>query len=172
MSQVRPHGPRDHARPHQVRPKKEAGAAGPTTADATIAGTSAGVTDRPPAKVKRGAARAQSEPSDAPRPNLTASRGNPVAVGRVAANRVAQFPSQVGGLIGMLGHWDLGDLDERDRQRITRALFHERARFAPFARRFAALMTMSVLIAVMGLLADSTAVVIGAMLVIMFVCSG
>ena len=165
MSQVRPHGPRDHARPHQVRPKKEAGAAGPTTADATIAGTSAGVTDRPPAKVKRGAARAQSEPSDAPRPNLTASSGNPVAVGRVAATRVAQFPSQVGGLIGMLGRWDLGDLDERDRQRITRALFHERARFAPFARRFAALMTMSVLIAVMGLLADSTAVVIGAMLV-------
>ena len=70
-----------------------------------------------------------------------------------------------GGIIGLLGRWDLGDLTDIDRERISRALFHEGHRFGPFARRFAALMTMSVLIAVMGLLADSTAVVIGAMLV-------
>lgn len=70
-----------------------------------------------------------------------------------------------GGLLGLIGRWDPGDLNDTDRARITAALFHEGARFAPFARRFAALMTMSVLIAVMGLLADSTAVVIGAMLV-------
>ncbi|MGI9622124.1 MAG: DUF389 domain-containing protein [Acidimicrobiales bacterium] len=70
-----------------------------------------------------------------------------------------------GGLLGILGRWDLGDLDDSDRERISRSLFHEGARLGPFARRFAALMTMSVLIAVMGLLADSTAVVIGAMLV-------
>jgi len=69
------------------------------------------------------------------------------------------------GIIGILGRWDLGDLSEIDRERISAALFHEGPRFGPFARRFAALMTMSVLIAVMGLLADSTAVVIGAMLV-------
>lgn len=69
------------------------------------------------------------------------------------------------GLIGLIGRWDPGDLNDRDRHRITMSLFHEGDRFGPFARRFAALMTMSVLIAVMGLLADSTAVVIGAMLV-------
>ena len=70
-----------------------------------------------------------------------------------------------GGIVGLLGRWDLGDLTDHDRDRITRSLFHEGVRFGPFARRFAALMTLSVLIAVMGLLADSTAVVIGAMLV-------
>ncbi len=74
-------------------------------------------------------------------------------------------PSAGTGIIGVLGRWDLGDLSELDRDRISSALFHEGSRFGPFARRFAALMTMSVLIAVMGLLADSTAVVIGAMLV-------
>lgn len=65
----------------------------------------------------------------------------------------------------MLGRAELGQLSDGDRERIMRDLFHEGHRFGRFARRFAALMTMSVLIAVMGLLADSTAVVIGAMLV-------
>ena len=68
-------------------------------------------------------------------------------------------------IISMLGRADLGHLSDEDRDRILRGLFHEGHRFPRFARRFAALMTMSVLIAVMGLLADSTAVVIGAMLV-------
>jgi uncharacterized hydrophobic protein (TIGR00271 family) len=68
-------------------------------------------------------------------------------------------------IIGLLGRVELGDLSDVDRERIMRDLFHEGYRFGRFARRFAALMTMSVLIAVMGLLADSTAVVIGAMLV-------
>jgi uncharacterized hydrophobic protein (TIGR00271 family) len=68
-------------------------------------------------------------------------------------------------IISMLGRVELGDLSDDDRDRILRGLFHEGHRFGRFARRFAALMTMSVLIAVMGLLADSTAVVIGAMLV-------
>ncbi|MFV2039479.1 MAG: DUF389 domain-containing protein, partial [Acidimicrobiales bacterium] len=84
--------------------------------------------------------------------------------GAGAAVAAAQ-PARAKGIIGVLGRWDLGDLTELDRERISRALFHEGPRFVPFARRFAALMTMSVLIAVMGLLADSTAVVIGAMLV-------
>ncbi len=68
-------------------------------------------------------------------------------------------------IVTMLGHIELGALTDRDRERILRGLFHDGYRFGRFARRFAALMTMSVLIAVMGLLADSTAVVIGAMLV-------
>ncbi len=74
-------------------------------------------------------------------------------------------PMAAPGILGFLGRRDLAALTDRDRHRITLALFHEDDRFGPFARRFAALMTMSVLIAVMGLLADSTAVVIGAMLV-------
>lgn len=68
-------------------------------------------------------------------------------------------------IVRLLGRVELGDLSEIDRDRILRDLFHEGFRFGRFARRFAALMTLSVLIAVMGLLADSTAVVIGAMLV-------
>lgn len=68
-------------------------------------------------------------------------------------------------IVSMLGRAELGHLTDVDRERIMRDLFHDGHRFGRFARRFAALMTMSVLIAVMGLLADSTAVVIGAMLV-------
>ena len=67
--------------------------------------------------------------------------------------------------IASLGRWELGALSDKDRERIIHGLFHEGRRFRRFTRRFAALMTLSVLIAVMGLLADSTAVVIGAMLV-------
>ncbi|MFW2380427.1 MAG: TIGR00341 family protein [Acidimicrobiales bacterium] len=52
-----------------------------------------------------------------------------------------------------------------ERKRIVEGLFHEGDRRTPFLHRFYALMTLSVLIAVLGLLADSTAVVIGAMLV-------
>lgn len=68
-------------------------------------------------------------------------------------------------IVRMLGRAELGSLSDPDRERIMRSLFHDGHRFGRFARRFAALMTLSVLIAVMGLLADSTAVVIGAMLV-------
>ncbi len=67
--------------------------------------------------------------------------------------------------VARLGHWGLGDLSDEDRSRILRGLFHDGSRSRRFNRRFTALMTLSVLIAVMGLLADSTAVVIGAMLV-------
>ncbi len=88
-------------------------------------------------------------------------RHGPRNLARTGATPVAAAT----GFIGLLGRWDLGDLSDLDRDRISTALFHEGKRFGPFARRFAALMTMSVLIAVMGLLADSTAVVIGAMLV-------
>ena len=52
-----------------------------------------------------------------------------------------------------------------ERARVVSCLFHEGARLKPFVRRFMALMALSTLIAVLGLLADSTAVVIGAMVV-------
>lgn len=56
-------------------------------------------------------------------------------------------------------------LGATERRRIVLGLFPEGARRKPFLHRFYSLMTLSVLIAVFGLLADSTAVVIGAMLV-------
>ena len=52
-----------------------------------------------------------------------------------------------------------------ERARIVSNLFHEGRRLRPFLNRFFALMGLSTLIAVLGLLADSTAVVIGAMVV-------
>jgi uncharacterized hydrophobic protein (TIGR00271 family) len=52
-----------------------------------------------------------------------------------------------------------------DRTRIIQALYPEGAKFRPFARRFTVLMAVAVAIAVFGLVSDSTAVVIGAMLV-------
>ncbi len=56
-------------------------------------------------------------------------------------------------------------LGKHERQRIIAGLFPEGKRRKPFLHRFYSLMTLSVLIAVFGVLADSTAVVIGAMLV-------
>ena len=52
-----------------------------------------------------------------------------------------------------------------ERRDLIRTLFHEGDRRRPYMNRFMALMMLSVLIAVLGVLADSTAVVIGAMLV-------
>ncbi|MFW2380267.1 MAG: DUF389 domain-containing protein [Acidimicrobiales bacterium] len=52
-----------------------------------------------------------------------------------------------------------------ERARVVANLFHEGGRRTPFVHRFGALMILSSLIAVLGLLADSTAVVIGAMIV-------
>jgi uncharacterized hydrophobic protein (TIGR00271 family) len=52
-----------------------------------------------------------------------------------------------------------------DHERIVKTLFPEGSMMRSFSFRFAALMTLSTVIAVQGLLADSTAVVIGAMLV-------
>ncbi len=60
----------------------------------------------------------------------------------------------------------LSDRMRRDeRSRVVSNLFHEGGRHTPFVHRFVALMVLSSLIAVLGLLADSTAVVIGAMIV-------
>ena len=56
-------------------------------------------------------------------------------------------------------------LEPDERKAIIASLFFEGSRLSPFLRRFFTLMTLSVVLAVLGLIADSTAVVIGAMLV-------
>ncbi len=56
-------------------------------------------------------------------------------------------------------------LDHHERQRVINSLFHERARLRPFVARFMWLMALSVTIASLGIVSNSTAVVIGAMLV-------
>ncbi len=56
-------------------------------------------------------------------------------------------------------------LNRRERAMVVDSLFQEGTRRLPFLHRFFSLMMLSVLIAVLGVLADSTAVVIGAMLV-------
>ena len=73
----------------------------------------------------------------------------------------------VGRFLGLVGQWESRRyrVADGDRQRITRELFPEGGLRRSFLYRFASLMTLSVLIAVFGLMADSTAVVIGAMLV-------
>ncbi|MGI9643088.1 MAG: DUF389 domain-containing protein [Acidimicrobiia bacterium] len=65
------------------------------------------------------------------------------------------------GKIGFRGR----DLDLAERSRILDDLFFEGERRAPYLYRFAALMVLSASIAALGLMNDSTAVVIGAMLV-------
>ncbi len=56
-------------------------------------------------------------------------------------------------------------LHHGDRERVINSLFHERARLRPFFARFMWLMALSVMIASLGIVSNSTAVVIGAMLV-------
>lgn len=58
-----------------------------------------------------------------------------------------------------------GRLTPEERRTIIANLFHEREHRLPFLRRFVTLMGLSVALAVLGVLAGSTAVVIGAMLV-------
>lgn len=75
MSRVRPHGPRDHVRPRQFSPKKEAGTPGPTTADATIAGTSARVAGKSAPNPESARPETESlEPSDVSEPNVAVPR--------------------------------------------------------------------------------------------------
>lgn len=53
----------------------------------------------------------------------------------------------------------------QDRRRVIETMFHEGARARHFAWRFATLMSLSVCLAALGLIADSPAVIIGAMVV-------
>ena len=54
---------------------------------------------------------------------------------------------------------------EARRQRVVHSMYHEQARFRPWVWRFATLMALSVSLAALGLVADSAAVIIGAMVV-------
>ena len=60
---------------------------------------------------------------------------------------------------------DIGRLSTSDRNAIISSLYHEGRHSLPFLRRFVTLMGLSVALAVLGILANSTAVVIGAMLI-------
>lgn len=62
-------------------------------------------------------------------------------------------------------HADRTPVTTADRRRVIRAMFHEGPRFRVFAWRFATLMALSVCLAVLGLTANSPAVIIGAMVV-------
>src|SRR5277367_667523 len=59
----------------------------------------------------------------------------------------------------------LTDLRASDRDAVFDQLFFEGAELVPYLCRFATLMVLSVIIASLGLVGDSTAVVIGAMLI-------
>ncbi len=72
-----------------------------------------------------------------------------------------------GSLLGRIGlRFEARDpLHHSERRRVITSLFHEDERARPFVWRFASLMSLSVTIATLGIVTDSTAVVIGAMLV-------
>lgn len=61
--------------------------------------------------------------------------------------------------------WRPPEWDEATRRRVLDELFFEDAEWRPFVARFATLLILSTMIAGLGLIADSSAVVIGAMLV-------
>ena len=56
-------------------------------------------------------------------------------------------------------------LNHQERRRVIDSLFHEGLRARPFNARFTSLMALSAAIATLAVIADSTAVVIGAMLI-------
>lgn len=71
------------------------------------------------------------------------------------------------GLLRRLGRYQAEQipLEPEERKAVIASLFHEGSRRTAFLKRFATLMSLSVVIAAFGLIADSTAVIIGAMLV-------
>jgi len=56
-------------------------------------------------------------------------------------------------------------VSDQERRRVIRSMFHEGVRFRHFAWRFSMLMALSVCLASLGLMADSPAVIIGAMVI-------
>jgi uncharacterized hydrophobic protein (TIGR00271 family) len=68
-------------------------------------------------------------------------------------------------VIGRWWSWRPPVWDEDDRQEVLDELFFEGAEWSPFLARFGTLIVLSTTIAALGLIADSSAVVIGAMLV-------
>ena len=73
----------------------------------------------------------------------------------------------VGSILGKIGrHLESHEtLSDRERDAIVFRLFHEGPRRKPFRSRFILMMGLSTAIATLGVISDSTAVVIGAMLV-------
>jgi uncharacterized hydrophobic protein (TIGR00271 family) len=90
----------------------------------------------------------------------------PILVGGIRIERptlrdaARQFTERLGKLLDARS-----PVTERRRQRVIRSMYHEGARFRPWVWRFATLMALSVLLASLGLVADSPAVIIGAMVV-------
>ena len=87
---------------------------------------------------------------------------------RVWLRRRVDLSGLVGWVLGRIGlhHLDSLGIAAPDRLRVTNALFPKGAgELRHYLFRYASLLTLSVLIGAMGLLADSPAVVIGAMLV-------
>jgi uncharacterized hydrophobic protein (TIGR00271 family) len=68
-------------------------------------------------------------------------------------------------LLGRLALWHPQTWDDDRRRTILNELFYEDAEWRPFLGRFSVLLVLSTMIAALGLVADSVAVVIGAMLV-------
>ncbi len=86
---------------------------------------------------------------------------------RADEQRRRSYPSLIEHVIARMARTTLlsNRMRRDERSRVVSNLFHEGGRHTPFVHRFVALMVLSSLIAVLGLLADSTAVVIGAMIV-------
>ncbi len=87
------------------------------------------------------------------------------AIGK--ATNLRRASGLVGSFLRRMGrHLERRDpLHHLERRRVIDDLFHEGPRARPFVSRFSALMSLSIAIAALGILSDSTAVVIGAMLV-------
>lgn len=83
------------------------------------------------------------------------------------ADALRKASGVVGAFLRRVGHkFEHADpLSSQERRRVIESLFHEGLRTRPFVARFLSLMALSVAIAALGILSDSTAVVIGAMLV-------
>lgn len=104
---------------------------------------------------------AEEKSSEGAAEKVTEDRAGPLATQLIRVSGI------VGSALGHLGvHLERQDpVQHHERRRVIRALFHEGARLRPFFARFTSLSALAVTIAALGLISDSTAVVIGAMLV-------
>ncbi len=100
---------------------------------------------------ERQAEKGNTAPGSSPGESATAARGR--------RWRLSAF----GSLLGDLFHSRVWDVDER--KRVLGELFFEGPEWRPFLSRFIVLTVLSTTLAAFGLIADSAAVVIGAMLI-------
>ncbi len=107
------------------------------------------------------------------RSELAESQKDESAAGAIRKDWIESSPSSrllsraIASVLGLLGfpHKRHEPLKAHERRRVIKALFHEGPRLPPFFIRFSSLMALAATIAAFGLISDSTAVVIGAMLV-------